>query len=107
MRDKEWPSDSEEWEFLVVCACSTIHRPCPHCLEFALLSTCLLAANSHPHSLLFLILLYLTGSADAWFWLPPDLHSRLRSCCASVHGLLSLLVDLHISYPHPKNEELA
>lgn len=40
MRDKEWPSGPEEWEFSVI-------RACPSCLEFASLSAYLLAANSH------------------------------------------------------------
>lgn len=63
MRDKEWPSGPQVWEFLVIHICSVSNRLSPSCLEFTSLSTPLLAAINHAHPGLFLKLLCLIGSA--------------------------------------------
>ena len=67
------PSDGSSWLFIFIPL-----LPGFTLVEVVtLVSIYLLAPNNHLYPGLFLVLLYLTGSACAWFWLSHDFKSKL------------------------------
>lgn len=109
-RDKECPSGPEEREFLVMSACTALR--CPKCFEFASLSVDLhcLELSSLPT---LSVLLYLTGSAYAWFWVLHGVQSHLaltlhHSPAVHLFRVCFLYLFIFIFLIHtPKKEHLA